>query len=90
MEKYVKKPEALAKTNYVFSFFESVGVLVYRKLLDPQLVYDLMATYVFNTYGKGLPLRKEFRVRANRPEIWKHSEYLYHEMMKIYVQEYGH
>ena len=89
LEKYMN-PEALAKMNYVGSFFECVGVLVYNRLLEPKLVYDLMATYVFNTYGKSLPLLKEFRVRVNRPEIWKHAEYLYHEMMKIYVQEYGH
>jgi len=89
-EKYVRNPEALAKYNYVSSFFEGVGVLVYNKLLDAKLVHDLMATDLFNLAGKFEPLGKEIRVRTNRPEMWKYTEYLYQEMMKVYVKEYGH
>jgi hypothetical protein len=91
VEKYIKNPEALAKHNYVISFFEGVGVLVYNKLLNPKQVHDLMATYLFNLFGNQfITFLKDFRVRAHRPEVWKHSEYLYHELMKIYVKEHGH
>jgi len=89
MEKYLN-PEAQAKQNYVTSFFEGVGLLVERKLLDPKLVYDLMATYLFNYWNKAGKFLEEFRVRANRPEVWKKTENLYKLMMKMYEEEYGH
>jgi len=79
-----------ALMNYVCSFFEGVGVLVYRNLIDPRLVDDLMSSYIFITWEKVGPYVKEIRVRYNRPELWEYFEYLYEEIMKIYVQEHGH
>ena len=82
--------EFRAMMNYVGSFFEGVGVLVYRNLLDPKLVDDLMSSYVFRVWEKIGPVIKESRIRHNRPELWEYFEYLYDEIMKIYIQEHGH
>jgi hypothetical protein len=90
MEKYGDDIEFRAMINYVCSFFEGVGVLVYRNLLDPQLVDDLMSSYIFLTWEKIGPYIKEIRLRRNRPELWDKFEYLYEEIMKIYIQEHGH
>ena len=79
-----------AMLNYVCSFFEGVGVLVYRNLIDPRLVDDLMSSYIFLTWEKIGPYIKEIRLRRNRPEFWDKFEYLYEEVMKIYIQEHGH
>ncbi|MHA2380835.1 MAG: DUF4760 domain-containing protein [Candidatus Thorarchaeota archaeon] len=89
LEKYHNR-EAIAKNNYVTSFFANVGVLVYNKLLDPKLVHDTIGTFLFNLIGKNWPFIQEYRERFNRPELYWHIEYLYNEMMKIYVQTYGH
>jgi hypothetical protein len=83
-------PEMMAKMNYVTSFFEGVGVLVDEGFLDIKLVFNLMATFLFNYWINMRPLVNEFRTRANRPEIWRHTEFLYQELMKLYVLEYGH
>jgi hypothetical protein len=82
--------EFRAMLNSVNGFFEGVGVLVYRKLLDPQLVDDLMSSYIFLTWEKIGPYIKETRLRRNRPELWDKFEYLYEEIMKIFIQEHGH
>jgi len=88
-EKFGDDMEFRAKLNYVCSFFEGVGVLVYRNLLDPQLVDDLMSSYVFQVWEKMGPIIKETQIRRNRPEFYDKFEYLYDETMKIYVREHG-
>jgi len=90
MEKLDDDIEFRAMINSVCSFFEGVGVLVHRNLLDPQLVDDLMSSNVFLTWEKIGPYIKEIRLRRNRPEFWDKFEYLYEEVMKIYIQEHGH
>ena len=82
--------EFRAMFNSVCGFFEGVGVLVHRNFLDPQLVDDLMSSYIFLTWEKIGPYIKEIRLRRNRPELWDKFEYLYEEIMKIYIQEHGH
>jgi hypothetical protein len=89
MEKY-RNPENMVKLNYVTSFFEGVGVLVKNKFLNPKLVYDLMAYFLFNYYGRFSPFIGDYRVRINRPKLWKNTEYLYQLMMEMYREEYGH
>ena len=90
MEKLGDDVEFRAMINSVCGFFEGVGVLVYRNFLDPQLVDDLMSSYIFQTWEKIGPYIKERRLRINRPELWDKFEYLYEEIMKIYIQEHGH
>ena len=48
MEKYrtKKNPEAWYSLGSVGAFFEGVGVLVHRELIDPQLVGELMSRHV--------------------------------------------
>ena len=89
-EKYGDDLEFRAMINSVCSFFEGVGVLVYRKFLDPQLVDDLMSSNIFRVWEKVGPYIKERRLRLNRPELFDKFEYLYEEVMKIYIQEHGH
>ncbi len=89
-EKFGDDLEFRAMINSVCSFFEGVGVLVYRKFLDPQLVDDLMSSNIFRVWEKMGPVIKEIRFRRNRPELFDKFEYLYEEVMKIYIQEHGH
>jgi hypothetical protein len=59
-------------------FFEGVGVLVKRKLVDPSLVDDLMSDMVLRFWEKfGEPMIKIRQVRDNYPQYFEHVEYLY-------------
>ena len=49
-----------------------------------------MGTYLFKYWVKAGPFLEEFRVRANRPGVWKNTEKLYQIMMKMYKEDYGH
>ena len=67
-----------ASFSSVAIFFEGVGVLVKRKLVDPSLVDDLMSGMLINFWEKfGEPMIKLHQVRINYPQYFEHVEYLY-------------
>ena len=73
-------PEAWASFNSVGSFFDGIGVLIHRKLIDIQLVDDLMSSGVIWLWEKTEPIIKERRLRRKRPQIWEWLEYLYYRI----------
>jgi hypothetical protein len=83
VEKYgpiVSEEPVQVAFRMVCMFYEGVGVLLYRKLVSPDLVYDL-----FNVGGfweKMKPIAEELRKQFNEPKIWEWFEYLYNEMKK--------
>jgi len=59
-------------------FFEGVGVLVKRNLVDISLVDDLMSGMLLSFWEKfGEPVIKIRQVRDNYPQYYEHVEYLY-------------
>ena len=64
----------------VCMFYEGVGVLLYRKLVSPDLVYDLFNVKMF--WEKMKPIAEDIRKQFNEPKIWEWFEYLYNEMKK--------
>jgi len=66
----------------LYTFYEGVGVLLHRKLIDIGLVDDLFSTPIIMSWEKVEPIMKEARKRRNRPQIWEWFEYLYNEMKK--------
>ncbi len=73
-------PEAWANFNSVGYFFDGIGVLVHKKLIDIQLVDDLMSSAVIWLWDKTGPIIRERRKRRNRPQIWEWVEYLYNRI----------
>jgi hypothetical protein len=63
-------------------FFEGVGILLRRKLVDIKLVDDLFSSPIILYWEKMLPLTKALRQYFNRPQIAEWFEYLYNEMKK--------
>ena len=61
-------------------FFDGLGVLVRRRLIDISLVDDLMSSSIFWLWEKMEPIVRERRKRRSRPQIWEWVEYLYNEM----------
>jgi hypothetical protein len=67
----------------VLAFYEGVGVLVRRKLVDINLVADLVSTpciFLWEAIEGWVMWRREL---LKRPQTWEWMEYLYHEIRKI-------
>jgi hypothetical protein len=68
--------------NQVCVFFEEIGLLLHRKLIDISLVDDLLSAPIELTWEKMKPLTEIFRKQLGRPSIFEWFEYLYNEMKK--------
>ncbi len=67
----------------VLFFFEGVGVLVRRRLIDINLVADLMSGPAMNLWEAIEKWVMWRRKNENRPQLWEWIEYLYHKIQKI-------
>jgi len=63
----------------VGTFFEGIGELLHKKLIDVEIVQDLFAVELYWTKAK--PLIKDLRKQFS-PRLWEWFEYLYNEMKK--------
>jgi len=72
-------PVAIATVLYVF---EEAGVLLSKKLVDVDLIDQLMGLNILRAGTKLMPLIEEARKRLNLPRVWINFEYLYNEMQK--------
>ena len=72
-------PLAISTVLYVF---EEAGVLLSKKLVDIDLIDQLMGEMILRTWTNLMPLIKEARKRLNRPRVWINFEYLYNETKK--------
>jgi hypothetical protein len=63
-------------------FFEGVGILLRRKLIDIGLVDDLFSYIIKTTWEKIRPVTEGVRKHNNAPQIYEWFEYLYNEMQK--------
>lgn len=70
------------------NFYEGIGVLVKRKLIDVNLVDDLMSGFILRSWEKIEPIIKEFRERENWPQAWEWIEYLYHQIKPIVEEQH--
>ena len=66
----------------VANFFEGIGILLRRKLIDIALVDDLFSSDVIITWHKMKPIVEGWRKQFNRPQMSEWFEYLYNEMKK--------
>ena len=76
-------PEAYQLHSSLSFFFEGIGVLVLRKLIDPSLVDDLMSGPIITYWEKMRPLYLEYRTRFDWPQFGEHIEYLYNHIKPI-------
>jgi hypothetical protein len=63
-------------------FFEGIGILLKRKLIEIELVDDMFTTPIKWTWEKIKDIALETRRVRNQPEIVEWFEYLYNEMKK--------
>jgi hypothetical protein len=86
-EDYAKRHSTNAEVKAAFMsvgvFFEGIGVLVRRKLINMDLVDDLLSSPILSTWeGIMKPLAEGIRKARGRPQAWEWFEYLYNEMKK--------
>lgn len=63
-------------------FFEGIGILLRRKLIDIGLVDDMFTSPIKLTWEKVKDVTLEARKVRNQPEVFEWFEYLYNEMKK--------
>jgi hypothetical protein len=63
-------------------FFEGIGILLKRKLIDIELVDDMFTMPINDTWLKIKDITSEIRQIRNRPTILEWFEYLFNEMKK--------
>jgi hypothetical protein len=64
----------------ICTFYEQLGMLVARKLVEPDLAYDLFPVEML--WQKVKPIVEGVRKQLNEPRLLSWFEYLYNEMKK--------
>jgi len=91
IEKYGQEnnPRAWAKLYYDMMFFEGLGILVKRGLIDIEMVEDFMSGVIVMYWGKLGPIHKEIRIHQHHPTWAEWTEYLYNQIKPIYERQHG-
>jgi hypothetical protein len=76
-------PESGSLLFSVGTYFEGIGVLVKRNLIDPCIVDDLISGLVMRTWDKFEPVIRETRRRLNWPQYFEFFEHLNDEIRLI-------
>ncbi len=63
-------------------FFEGIGILLHRGLIDITMAQDLFSESIKLLWEKSESLLKEMVKQRNIPEAWQWFEYLYNELQK--------
>jgi len=66
----------------VAAFFEGIGILLRRNLIDIRLVDDLFSYSIKTIWEKIKEVVEGVRKHHKAPQIWEWFEYLYNEMKK--------
>jgi len=75
------KPEYKA-WHLVMNYFEGIGLLLKRNLMDTDFAWDLFGSGYFLAWEKAKPWVEGLRKQWNTPESYSFFEYLYNEMKK--------
>src|SRR5262245_20561965 len=65
--------------TYLLSFYDQVGVLLRRRLIEFDLVDDLLGNSTQQLWEKVVPMIREARERYD-PRLYEHFEFLYDEI----------
>jgi hypothetical protein len=75
--------EDFNKTVTVMQFFESMGLLVKKNLIDIEDLYEFMGGYAILIWNKMWGVIKEYRERIGSNETWRNYEYLVDRFIEI-------
>jgi len=86
--KIMKDKTRMSKFMNIGFLLESVGVLVYKKMIDIELVDHLFSSMVITYWEKFGPMEIMFREHYNNPKNAEWTEYLYNEVMRIAIAQH--
>ena len=81
VERYSEKPENTT-LKILGNYFEGIGILVYRKLVKAEIVYDFWGGIIQSSWEKIQPLVEDMRKDSGDSNMFRFWEYLYNEMKK--------
>jgi len=81
LERYSGKPEHMT-LKILGNYFEGMGILVYRKLVETDIVYDFWGDIIQSSWEKIEPLVAGMRKDSGDLNMFRFWEYLYDEMKK--------
>jgi len=73
----------------VATFYEGIGILIKRGLIDPGLIDDMMSDSVLTFWVKYRDVFYGIRRKYNQPTAAEHIEYLYESILKIVREQHG-
>ena len=79
---FEEKVGGLREVNQVCLFFEGVGILLQRKIVDNKMIDDLFGGAIARAWEKVKTGIIKARQQLNDPTIYYYFEYLYNEMKK--------
>ena len=82
MKKYRMPAKSVVQLWQIGKFFDGVGTLLHRKLVDIGLVDDLFHTEAKLAWEKTKPIAEGRRIELKEPTIYQWFEYLYNELEK--------
>jgi len=81
-EKYLMGSEMLTASTMHFIFFDSIGGLVRKNLIDIELIDGILALNIVITWRMFESIIHGDRKSFNTPNMWEPFEYLYNEINK--------
>jgi hypothetical protein len=81
LEKYAESPQGMAM-KIVGNYFEGIGILVNRKLVDAEIVHDFWGDIILSSWEQIKPLIADMRTDSGDRNMFVFWEYLYNEMKK--------
>jgi len=81
LEKYTGKPEQ-ASLKLLGNYFEGIGLLVYRKLVETDIVFDFWGDLAQSMWEENEELLLAMRTDSDEPRMFEFWEYLSKEMKK--------
>jgi hypothetical protein len=81
LTKYAGKPEQIS-LKLLGNYFEGLGLLVYRHLVEPKIMFDFWGDLVQSIWNDNEALIIAMRKDSNTPEMFKFWEYLSKEFRK--------
>jgi len=76
-----------ASFNSFNVYYEGIGVMIKRGLIDPTFVDDIMSGEILRVWEKFEPVAREWRRRLDWPQAFEWNEYLYNEIKSIAEQQ---
>ena len=78
-----KRSEERTMWFSVLNFYDGMGLLVKRNLIDISMVEEMFGYGIITLWEKMGPHEIESRERFNVPKLFSNFEYLYNEIIKI-------